>query len=360
VSDRLQGAHRIVDTTGAAAETGRRAHEKPVTVMLTHSPSALANYYGARALAKLEAVAQVRRNTSEVPWTIDALAAAAADCDIIVSDRRAEGGADLLSRLPRLVAFCRCAVDIRNIDVAAASAHGILVTQASAGFMIAVAEWVLGVMIDLSRHLSTAVLQYRAGMQPSALMGRELRGATLGLIGYGQIGRALADVALALGMRVVVSDPYARLEHPALRQLSLPDLLAGADHVVCLAVATAETENLMNAAAFAAMKPTAFFINASRGNLVDEAALLHALDAGVIAGCALDVGRAPDQMPSPALACHPRVIATPHIAGLTPAAIEHQAMETVRQVSDIVHGRVPQGAVNAASASRLQAFNGRS
>ncbi len=356
----MQRAHGTGDATGTAAETGQRAHVKPATVMLTHSPSALANYYGARALAALEAVAQVRRNTSEVPWTIDALAAAAADCDIIVSDRRAEGSADLLSRLPRLVAFCRCAVDIRNVDVAAASAQGILVTQASAGFMTSVAEWVLGVMIDLSRHLSAAVLQYRAGAQPPARMGRELRGATLGLIGYGQIGRQLADVALALGMRVVVCDPYARVVHPALSQLPLPELLAAADHVVCLAGATAETENLMDAAAFAAMKPSAFFINASRGNLVDEAALLQALDGGVIAGCALDVGRAPDQMPSPALARHPHVIATPHIGGLTPQAIEHQAMETVRQVSDIVHGRVPQGAVNAASASRLRAFIGRS
>jgi D-3-phosphoglycerate dehydrogenase len=332
---------------------------KPATVLLTHSPSALANYYGARALAALEAVARVRRNASQAPWSIDALTVAAADCDIIVSDRRAEGSAELLARLPRLVAFCRCAVDIRNVDVNAASAQGILITQASAGFMTSVTEWVLGVMIDLSRHVSAAVLQYRAGEQPSVQMGRELRGATLGLIGYGQIGRQLADVALALGMRVVVCDPYARVAHPTLEQLALPELLAAADHVVCLAGATAETDNLMNAAAFAAMKPSAFFINASRGNLVDEAALLRALDNGVIAGCALDVGRAPDQMPSPALARHPRVIATPHIGGLTPEAIEHQALETVRQVGDIVHGRVPQGAVNAAHASRWRAFVGR-
>ena len=81
------------------------------------------------------------------------------------------------------------------------------------------------------------------------------------------------------------------------------------------------------------MKPGAFFINASRGDLVDEAALLHALDSGHLAGCALDVGRAPDQMPSPALAAHPRVIATPHIGGLTPPAVEHQALETVAQLA---------------------------
>jgi len=95
------------------------------------------------------------------------------------------------------------------------------------------------------------------------------------------------------------------------------ELLAQSDFVVCLAAATEDTENLMNAAAFAAMQPGAFFINAARGNLVDEDALVAALDAGTIAGCALDVGRAPDQMPSPAVARHPRAIATPHIGGLS-------------------------------------------
>ena len=331
---------------------------RPV-VFITHGPSALANYYGARALAALEAVADVRRNPNENAWTAEALAAAAQGCEIIVSDRRAEAGADLLARLPALVAFVRCAVDIRNVDIAAASAHGILVTQASAGFMASVSEWTIGVMLDLSRHITAAALQYRAGQTPTPVMGRELRGATLGIVGYGQIGRCLADLALAFGMRVFVTDPHAHATDPALRQVTMQVLLAEADHLVCLATASPETENLMNAAAFAAMKPGAFFINASRGNLVDEAALLDALDTGRIAACALDVGRAADQMPSPALARHPRVIATPHIGGLTPAAIEHQAMETVQQVTDIIQGRVPAGAVNAPHANRLRTFFNR-
>ena len=109
----------------------------------------------------------------------------------------------------------------------------------------------------------------------------------------------------------------------------------------------------MNDAAFARMKPTAYFINVSRGNLVDEAALARALDRKLIAGAALDVGRAPDQMPEPALARRPDVIATPHVGGLTPTAIEHQALETVAQVAEILQGRVPKGAANAESASRL-------
>jgi len=124
------------------------------------------------------------------------------------------------------------------------------------------------------------------------------------------------------------------------------DLLAQSDYVLCLAVATEETENLMGAKAFARMKPSAYFLNLSRGNLVDEAALATALTDGTIAGAALDVGRAPDQMPSPSLARLANVIATPHVGGLTPPAIEHQALDTVEQVRALVRGEVPPGAVN--------------
>ena len=117
--------------------------------------------------------------------------------------------------------------------------------------------------------------------------------------------------------------------------MELQDLLARSDFVVCLALATAETENLMNAAAFARMKRGAYFLNPSRGNLVDEAALRAALDSGQVASAALDVGRAPDQMPTPELAAHPRVVATPHVGGLTPAATLHQAMDTLGEAFGI-------------------------
>jgi D-3-phosphoglycerate dehydrogenase len=123
-----------------------------------------------------------------------------------------------------------------------------------------------------------------------------------------------------------------------------------------LVVANEETENLMNAAAFARMKPSAYFINLSRGNLVDEAALEHALDERKIAGAAMDVGRAADQKPSLRLARRPDVIATPHIAGLTPQSIEHQAFDTVNQVRELLAGRVPPGAVNPEAATRLARF----
>ena len=183
-----------------------------------------------------------------------------------------------------------------------------------------------------------------------------MRGSRLGIVGYGHIGRHVGALALALGMQVAFSDPVAQDGDPAVRRLPLDDLLAESDFVLCLAPATAETENLMNAARFARMKRGAFFINASRGNLVDEEALLQALDRGPLGGCALDVGRAPDQMPSPALARHPRVIATPHIGGLTPAAAEHQAIETVTQLAELLRGGMPVGAVNAEHARRLAAL----
>ena len=327
------------------------------TVFVSHPQSKLAHYFGDRASAALEAIAQVRFNPTDTDLSSADLAEQAQDCDAIVSYRQTVGDEALFAALPQLKAFVRCAIDIRNIDVASASRHGVLVTQASAGFVPAVSEWIVGAMIDLGRHISASSEGYHAGRPVASTMGRELRGSTLGVIGYGQIGRYLCGIALALGMRIVVHDPHTATGRAEFAQATLEALLAQADFVACLAAATVATENMMNATAFAAMQPHAFFINASRGDLVDEDALLAALDAGVIAGCALDVGRAPDQMPSLRVAAHPRVIATPHIGGLTPPAVEHQAMETVSQLAEIFQGRAPQGAVNAAEAFRWrQAF----
>ena len=327
------------------------------TVFVSHPPSKLASYYGDRAIAALKAIVDVRFNPRETDMSSAEMAALARGSDVIISYRQTVGDEALFAAMPELKAFVRCAIDIRNIDIAAANRHGVLVTQASAGFVASVAEWIVGVMIDLSRHISTSSTQYHAGLNAPAVMGRELRGATVGVIGYGQISRYFCDLALAFGMTVIVHDPFTSTGRAALEDVSLNTLLREADYVVCLAAATDATENLMNAQTFALMKKSAFFINAARGNLVDEQALLAALDAGVFAGCALDVGRAPDQMPSPRVAAHPKVVATPHIGGLTPPAIEHQAMETVAQVAELIQGHVPRGAVNAADASRWsQAF----
>lgn len=312
-------------------------------ILLTHSPEAFSLYYGDRALAGLRALGDVILHQGAVPLEGEALIEAARDCALVVSYRQSPAPAALFERLTRLVAFLRCAIDIRNVDVPAASRAGVLVTQASAGFVTSVSELVFGLMIDLSRRITESAVTYHAGKVPPAKTGRELKGATLGVIGYGQIGREVVRLGKAFGMNVLVCDPYAA----GIESVLLAKLLAESDYVVPLAVATAETENLIGEAQFAAMKPGAIFVNASRGNLVDEAALVRALDSGRLGGCALDVGRDPDQMPTPAIAARADVIATPHAAGLTKPAIEHQAMDTVEQAAEILKGRVPKGAVNA-------------
>ena len=316
-------------------------------VLLTHTPQFRRQYYGERSLTGLRALAEVKLHEADDALDAADLIAAAADVDIIVADRLTEGRGEIFRHLPKLIAFVRCAVDIRNIDVEAASAAGVLVTRAGPGFVAAVAELALGFMVDLSRGISRATADYHAGRQPEVIMGRQLSGSRLGIIGYGHIGRRLADIAKVLAMEVLVADPFVKLDDPAVAHVPLDDLLARSDYVVCLAVANEATENLIGAAALARMQPHTVFINLSRGNLVDEAALAATLREQRIAGAAMDVGRARDQMPTPALAGLPNVIATPHIGGLTPQAIEYQSLETVRQVDAIVKGEAPQGAVNA-------------
>jgi D-3-phosphoglycerate dehydrogenase / 2-oxoglutarate reductase len=310
------------------------------------------DYYGERSLSGLRALADVKLHEGEIALDAAALVDAAGDADIIVADRMTQGPGGIFAKLPKLRAFVRCAVDIRNIDVAAASAAGVLVTRASPGFVQSVAELALGYMVDLSRGVSRATADYHAGRVPEVIMGRQLAGSRIGIIGYGSIGRYLGAIAKVLGMEVLVADPFVTIDDAAIRHVSLDDLLGGSDYVVCLAIANEQTENLIGQAALARMQKHAFFINLSRGNLVDEAALATALCENRIAGAAMDVGRALDQMPSLELAQLPNVIATPHVGGLTPQAIEHQSSETVRQVAEIIRGNAPVGAVNAENWTR--------
>jgi D-3-phosphoglycerate dehydrogenase len=322
-------------------------------IFLTHIPHMLQNYYGERAVAALRKLGDVTINPGTDVLDAKALFEASKGCDIIVSDRQTPGPGAFFEMGPDAVAFLRCAVDIRNIDVPAASKQGILVTHATPGFIASVSEQTIGMMVDCARNVSEYVMDYRTGKMPAARPGRQLKGANLGIMGYGEIGQYLAPLGVALGMNVMISDPFKTIEDPKLKQVDLPTLLQESDFVVCLVVANEKTENLMNEAAFAQMKPSAFFINMSRGNLVDEGALIRALDKKIIAGAAMDVGRAQDQMPSLELARRKDVIATPHSAGLTPQAIEHQAFDTVNQVAELVAGRMPPGAANPDAGTKL-------
>ncbi|MGY4497199.1 D-3-phosphoglycerate dehydrogenase [Bradyrhizobium sp. GM24.11] len=316
-------------------------------VLLAHTPEMRRNYYGDRSLNGLRAIADVILHEGDQALDAASLVNAAKDADIIVADRMTEGRGEIFAQLPHLRAFVRCAVDIRNVDVEAASQAGVLVTRAGPGFVQAVAELAVGFMVDLSRGVSRATADYHAGRKPEVRMGRQLAGSTIGIIGYGSIGRYLAEIAKVMRMEVLVSDPFADVSDSAIKQVGLDELLAASDYVVCLAIANEQTEKLIGEAALACMQKHAVFINLSRGNLVDEAALAKALLENRIAGAAMDVGRAPDQMPTPELAKLANVVATPHVGGLTPQAIEYQSLETVRQVDAIIKGEAPQGAVNA-------------
>lgn len=325
-------------------------------VFLTHTPEMFEGYYGPRALAALAEHADVIRNPGNTVLSGVALAEAARGCHAIVADRATPGLPETFAAMPGLLAFSRVAVDISTINVPAASAAGVLVTRATPGFVDAVVELGLGFMVDLARDVSLMVGTYRAGRLPQGRMGLQLSAARLGIIGYGRIGQRLAEVALALGMRVSVADPFAKIDDPRITQAGFTEVLADADMVVCLAISDASTRHLFNAAAFAAMKVGARFINLSRGELVDEAALIAALDSGHLSGAAMDVGSAPDQRPNPLLAARADVVATPHIGGMTPEAMEHQAMDTVRQIASLARREMPDGAVNADAAFRVQRY----
>ena len=266
---------------------------------------------------------------------------------VAVLDRTTAGPRALFQASPDLAAVCRVAVDIRNIDVAAASEAGILVTQATPGFMDAVAEWIVGAIIDLARGLTRCSLVYRAGEEPEMRTGRQLAPAPSASSATARSRGGCGPCLAPFGCRIVVHDPYVAAGPDGPDLVALDDLLQRSDFVVSLATATDETENLFDGPRFARMQRGAFFVNASRGNLVDEPALAEALACGHLAGAALDVGRAPDQRPSLRLAARPDVIATPHAAGNTAEAVAHQAWDVVRQVTALARGEVPDGAVNA-------------
>jgi len=324
-----------------------------VNIFLTHTPHDLARYYGDDPVAALRKWGDVRLNPLSQPLGTVELIDQARGCEIIISDRQTPVGEAVFVELPDLVAVLRCAMDVANIDVAAANQNGVLVTRASAGFIDSVAELALGYMVDLARGISDAVLAYRAHRAPIIRQGLQLSGSTIGIIGYGAIGQRVGELAQALGMTVLAADPSQSMTSPGIEQVELGALLERAHFVVCLAPATSATQHLMNTESFSAMRRGGFFINLSRSSLVDEAALEHALDSGHLGGAALDVGSAPDQMPPLRLAARRNVIATPHIGGLTPQAVAHQAFDTVRQVEALAGGHMPMGGINESHASRL-------
>ena len=203
--------------------------------------------------------------------------------------------AALLRSAKKLAVIGRAGVGLDNIDVAAALEAGVIVTSTPDQNAISVAELAIGMMICLARQIPAADADTRQGnWNRRRFWGTELYGKTFGIIGAGRIGYLTARRAQALGMKILAHDPFVSRDNVLLSELnaelvSLENLLARADVVSCHLPATPKTAKLLNASCFAHMKPTAIFLNTSRGEVVDEAGLLAALRSGAIAGAALDV-----------------------------------------------------------------------
>lgn len=253
--------------------------------------------------------------------TADELAEVIGDYDGIVVRSRTKVRAPLLEKPGNLKAIIRGGVGLDNIDVAVAEGKGVKVLNTPRASSNAVVELALGMMFALVRNLAWANATMKAGKwEKKKLEGFELEGKTLGVIGYGRIGRLLGEKARALGMQVVAFDPY--IAHADL--VSLDALLAAADFVSLHIPHTPETHNLLGAAQFATMKQGACVINAARGGTVDEDALYEALVSGHLAGAALDVytEEPPTSEALIKLIMLPQVVATPHIGAAT---VEAQA-----------------------------------
>ena len=187
-------------------------------------------------------------------------------------------------------------------------------------------------------------------MEPFGLHGRELVGKTLGVIGLGKIGMAVADRARALGMEIAGYDPYVTPEAAKLhgiKAMSVEDILKVADAVTVHVPKTKDTANLISTAELASMKPTAFVINVARGGVVDEAALAAALEAGTIAGAAVDVYSSEPPAEDNPLLKAPNIILTPHLGASTAEAQTRVAVEAAEQVREVLAGRSARYAINA-------------
>jgi D-3-phosphoglycerate dehydrogenase len=327
-----------------------------VRAFLTHNPEDRDVYYG-RALPQLTQIADVVENPFDHDLSTAELIDAARGCDVIIAHRSTPGEAAVFEGIPSLVAFLRCAVDTSTIDVDAASTNGVLIARAGKTFVASTAELALGLLLDVARNITMSAAEYADGRTPPQRPGRQLHGRTAGIIGYGSIGSHLAALLVAIGMEVLVHDPFVTdPEVDGVRFVGLDELLQTADAVFPLAPGSAETENLLGPQALANMRRGSLLINVSRGELLDEVAVAEALRSGHLGGLGLDVGRSADQRPSPELAALPGVVATPHLGGLTPENADAQAASSVEQVAAMVAGEIPPRSLNAEHATRLRAL----
>lgn len=257
----------------------------------------------------------------------------------------------LLERSPQLLAVSAYGAGYDTVDLEACTAAGVCVINQAGSNAAAVAEHTLGLMLGLSKRISESDRRLRRGerLTRQQVMGRDLEGATLGLVGIGHAGTRVAALGRALGMRVLATDPYVAPEEIARRgaqSVSLPALLQASDVVSLHCPLTPETEGLLNREAFAAMKPGALFITTARGGIHDEAALHEALVQGRIAGAGLDVWSVEPPPEDHPLLKLDQVLATTHTAGVTTGARRQMATMAGAQILAFARGERPARLVN--------------
>jgi D-3-phosphoglycerate dehydrogenase len=291
---------------------------------------------------------------SQVGRPRNELVAALADADGLIVRSETRVDRELLAAGPRLCVVARAGVGVDAIDVDAATDAGILVLNTPGANTIAATEQTFALMLALARRTTLAAQQLREGIwDRKHLIGTELYGKTLGIVGLGRIGGSVALRAKAFGMTVLAHDPYISTGRAAGFDATLVDLdtlLAQSDIVTLHVPLTLQTTGMLDAARLAELRPHAYVINCARGGLIVERDLLAALEGSVLAGAAIDV--VADEPPPPdgtgaALHRHPKVVATPHLGGSTHEALARIATELAHDVARVLLGAPANAAVNA-------------
>jgi D-3-phosphoglycerate dehydrogenase len=264
----------------------------------------------------------------------------------------------LLDHARKLRVVGRAGIGVDNIDVEAATQHGIVVMNTPYGNSITAAEHTIALLFALCRQIPAADRSTQAGRwEKSRFMGVELSGKTLGIIGCGNVGAAVAERALGLRLKVIAYDPFLSPERAralGVEKVALEELYARADFVTLHTPLTEATRNLIDAHALAMMKPGVRLINCARGELVIENDLVQALDSGQVAGAAIDVFAEEPAFVSP-LFGRDNVVATPHLGASTTEAQENVALEIAEQMSDFLLTGAVSNAVNMPSLSAEEA-----
>ena len=274
--------------------------------------------------------------------------------DALIVRSAVQVNAALLEHATRLRVIGRAGVGVDNIDLDAATRKGIAVMNTPGANAVAVAEHTLGLMLTMARHISRAdALMHAAKWEKKSLQGTELRGKTLGVVGLGRIGMEVARRARAFGMEIVAHDPFVSpvvAKEQGIRMVSLDEVYAAADYLTLHVGLTDQTSGMINPESLKKMKPGVRLVNCARGELVDEAALVHALKQGRVAAAALDVF-AEEPLKNSPLADMENVILTPHIGGSTHEAQAAVGYQIALQVKEYLKHGVIQNAVNVPSVS---------